>query len=252
MKGRYQPIPLLHQHRITIVTCKHFDRGSHAPDNGRANKHGFQFPGRRALVKLRVGVNLDHATIDLPAICVALDSDIHHAKALLCRARNFISHQDGARACAEHGLTAAEFGERREEARFIREELEHGGAFTSGNHQAIEPFELLPVTHVDGFGAGALDGRAMRRKITLQREHPDLLHYQPRVCMSSPSGTLEISSPGIASPSDRLASRSFSGLSKFLAALTIACARAEGSDDLKIPDPTNTASAPSCITSAAS
>ena len=39
-----------------------------------------------------------------------------------------------------------------------------------------------------------------------------LFSYQPRVCNSSPSGIFEISSPGIAAPSERLASSNFSGL----------------------------------------
>src|SRR5215210_6533960 len=42
------------------------------------------------------------------------------------------------------------------------------------------------------------------------------------------------------------------GLSKWVVAWTIALAVRSGSDDLKMPEPTKTPSAPSCITSAAS
>ena len=72
--------------------------------------------------------------------------------------------------------------------------------------------ELLAVAHVDRLGAGALQCRAVRLEIPLQRKHADLLHYQPRVCISSDSGILEMSRPGMASPSSPLASSSFSGL----------------------------------------
>ncbi len=44
----------------------------------------------------------------------------------------------------------------------------------------------------------------------------------------------------------------WSGSRKCAVASTMADAIRAGSDDLKIPDPTNTASAPNCITSAAS
>ena len=71
--------------------------------------------------------------------------------------------------------------------------------------------ELLRVAHEDRLGAGAFESRAVRREIALQREHPDLLHHQPRVCSSSDSGSFEMSRPGMASPSMRLASSSFSG-----------------------------------------
>ena len=73
------------------------------------------------------------------------------------------------------------------------------------------PAELFPARARTRLGAGALEGRAVRREIALQRQHADLLHYQPRVCISSDSGSLAMSRPGMASPSARLASSSFSG-----------------------------------------
>ena len=58
--------------------------------------------------------------------------------------------------------------------------------------------------------------------------------------------------PTIASPSPRDTLAITSGSSKNVVALTIASARAAGSPDLKMPEPTNTPSAPSCIIIAAS
>ena len=60
----------------------------------------------------------------------------------------------------------------------------------------------------------------MSFKIALQREDTDeglplvmVLSgdYQPRVCISSPSGSFAMSRPGIASPSSSLASSSLTG-----------------------------------------
>ena len=58
--------------------------------------------------------------------------------------------------------------------------------------------------------------------------------------------------PTIASPKSSDSSASILASLKLVTALTIACARFAGSPDLKIPEPTNTPSAPSCIISAAS
>jgi len=56
----------------------------------------------------------------------------------------------------------------------------------------------------------------------------------------------------MASPRPRDTLAITSGSSWKVVAFTIAAARAAGSADLKIPDPTNTPSAPSCIIIAAS
>ena len=76
--------------------------------------------------------------------------------------------------------------------------------------------------------------------------------YQPRVESRSFCSIWRTSRPGMASPSSSLASSTAIGSSKCVVAFTTALARASGSLDLKIPDPTKTASAPSLRTSAAS
>src|ERR1051326_7397489 len=73
-------------------------------------------------------------------------------------------------------------------------------------------------------------------------------NYQPRVESSSLSCIWRTSSPGMASPSSSLASRTAFASSKCVVALTTAFARASGSLDLKMPEPTKTASAPSLRT----
>src|SRR5882724_1306393 len=68
--------------------------------------------------------------------------------------------------------------------------------------------------------------------------------YQPRVESKSFSSNCRTSIPGIASPSSSHASRIAFGSSKCVVAFTMAYARASGSLLLKMPEPTNTASAP--------
>ena len=58
--------------------------------------------------------------------------------------------------------------------------------------------------------------------------------------------------PRIASPSASEHSATIAGSLKCVVARTIALARVSGSEDLKMPEPTKTASAPSCITRDAS
>src|SRR5256886_3782775 len=66
------------------------------------------------------------------------------------------------------------------------------------------------------------------------------------------SSICRTSSPLMASPNSSWASSTALGSSKCVAAFTTAFARVSGSLDLKMPDPTNTASAPRRRTSAAS
>ena len=76
--------------------------------------------------------------------------------------------------------------------------------------------------------------------------------YQPRVDSRSFSSSWRTSRPFMASPSSCEASSTALGSSKCVAALTMARARCAGSLDLKMPEPTKTASAPSWRTRAAS
>src|SRR5258708_15990953 len=76
--------------------------------------------------------------------------------------------------------------------------------------------------------------------------------YHPRVESKSFASNCGTSIPGIATPSSSHASRIAFASSKCVVAFTMAFARASGSLLLKMPEPTNTASAPSFRTSAAS
>src|SRR5947209_9892213 len=91
------------------------------------------------------------------------------------------------------------------------QEFQHGAAFSAGNDQAIQRLQVRSAAYEDGIGSYPLEYLGMRFKIALERQHPDFLHYQPRVCNSSDSCSLEISMPGMAIPSSSLASSSLAG-----------------------------------------
>src|SRR5471032_1862252 len=207
---------LLDQDRVAGKPGQHVHRSplhrtSDAPDDGRADEDSLEFAWRRPLLKVLSGIDLHHARIDLPAVTVAFHGNIHQAQALLAGMRHFPGHEDGAGAGAEHRLAAAELGQIVKET-LVAQQLQHGSALTAGDDESVDLRELRAFADVYGIGAGAFQGCAVRREIALQREHPDLLHYQPRVCISSDSAIFEMSSPGMASPSSRLASSNFSGL----------------------------------------
>src|SRR5918995_1645528 len=76
--------------------------------------------------------------------------------------------------------------------------------------------------------------------------------YQPRVSSSSLGSSEEVEMPTIGSPRPAETSARILASRKCVVASTIAFARFSGSPDLKMPEPTKTPSAPSCMQSAAS
>ena len=122
--------------------------------------------------------------------------------------RYLVGQQDGSGAGPEDWLLA-EFGKRFEEV-FGVEELQHSGALAARNDEAVEAVEVGRGANEYGFRAGPLDGFAMRLEVALEREDAYFFRmlHQPRVCISSPSAILEISSPGMPMPSSSLASSS--------------------------------------------
>src|SRR5580704_15658523 len=259
MECRDQMPALFNQHRVTFILCQNPYAGPGAPDDGRADEDGFHLPRTCPLLKIAGRLYVRNLAVDLPSVSVALDGEVERAEALLLRVAHFLCQQDRTRAGPEDWFLTCEFTQRLVEAHEV-DELEHGCAFPPGYHKAVDGLQFFGSAHEDGLGARAFERFCVRFEIALQRENSDFFHYSPvrcglhhpRVCINSPSGSLEMSRPGIAIPRSSLASSNFSGSLKYVVALTIALARASGSSLLKIPDPTNTASAPSCSTRAAS
>src|SRR5262249_36518359 len=120
--------------------------------------------------------------------------------------------------------------------------------------ETVDLVELERLAHLDRLHAALLERSRVQGEVALQRQHADAHRgvYQPRVWSRSFSASFEVSIPGMASPSSSLTRASTSASLKCVVACTIALARFAGSLDLKMPEPTNTASAPSCIMRAAS
>ena len=72
---------------------------------------------KTASMRPALGVQLRHAAVQLPAVGVALDVDVHQAEALLLRVRHAAGQQDGAGAGAEDGPARAELAQRLEQIR---------------------------------------------------------------------------------------------------------------------------------------
>ncbi len=152
------------------------------------------------------------AAVDLAAVGVAFDGDVHQAEARLRGMRDFAGQQNRSGATAVDRLVLAEALERFGQP-FLIEQLQHGGAFAAGDDQAVAALQVGNGAHFDGVAAGPLDRFAMRFEVALQGQNAGgfLARYQPRVCSSSLSGSLEMSRPRMASPNSSLASSSLTG-----------------------------------------
>src|SRR6266540_3571340 len=134
-------------------------------------------------------------------------------------------------------------------------ELADHGGLAAGEHQPVDPVEVGEAADLDGVGADRGQRPQVLADVALVGQDTDDRGdghhaYQPRSASRSPSGTAAMPTIGSPSPRDTLAT--ISGFWKKVVASTIALARLAGSPDLKMPEPTNTPSAPSCIIIAAS
>src|ERR1039458_3165473 len=175
MEGRDEVAALFHQDGVAVVAGEDAGGGAGTADDGSADEHRFHFTGGGAGEKFGLGLDLGDAAIDLATVAVAFDRNVHEAQAFLGGAGDFIGDQDGAGASAEDGFAGAELGDGFKKS-VEAHEFEHGGAFAAGDDEAIERVEVGRLADVDGLGAGAFKGCAVRRKVPLQRKHSYLLH----------------------------------------------------------------------------
>src|SRR5262245_28519297 len=143
------------------------------------------------------------------------------------------------------------------------DQLPHRGRLAARDDQPGDPVQVGRQAHGDAVDADRLERREMLAERPLQRQDSDL-HlgrprpagvvgaYQPLTARRSSSGIVSSEMPRIGDPRPFETSAMMEGLSKWVVAWTIAFAIRAGSSLLKMPDPTNTPSDPSCITSAAS
>src|SRR5665213_2531200 len=209
MERSHHVAALLHPHRVAVILRQDRAPGAETADDGCTDKDRLQ------VVAHRHG-NAADAAVGLPAVSVALDGEIHQAQARLRGMCYFAGQQDRSGATAEDRLVLIEALERFGQP-FLVQQLQHGGTFATRDDQAVAAVQVGNRAYLNGVSAGPLYGLAMRFKVALQRQNAGSFHatlngrYQPRVCISSLSGSLEMSRPRMASPSSSLASSSLTG-----------------------------------------
>src|ERR1051326_2480560 len=181
MKGSYQVAALLDQNRIALIGSQHVDIRSHVSDYGRANEDGLEFAGVRPLSKSGFRRELSYAAIDLAAIAVTLYRQIHKRQTLLGRVRDLRREENRTGAGPNDGPFAAELDEGLDHA-FGGQQLEHGGAFATGNDEAVQIFEVGRGAGKHGLGAGTGYRPAVRFEIALQCQHPDSFQDRRASC----------------------------------------------------------------------
>src|SRR4051794_16389388 len=260
VKAGGHQIPLADGHDPTVGRsahdpAEHLDRLAGLLDPRRADEHGVH---RAAVDAAQRQVGLE--AVDLPAEGVAAHGDVQPADRLLVRraVEQPVGEQDhpGAGAVDRQAI-GDRLAQRVEQAEPVGE-LGDRGRLATGQHQAVDGLELLGTADRARLGAPRPQRREVLADVALQREHPDCdvprppSPHHPRVAYRSDSGSVLTLMPTIGSPRPRETLAITAGSSKKVVACTIAAARCAGSPDLKMPEPTKTPSAPSCIIIAAS
>src|SRR5262245_35565732 len=240
-RGEQEP-PIAHEHGLAVERAHHLDTRSEAPDARSPDEH----TAKRKVVTDQSDVRLE--ALHLPPERIPIDDEVDDVEVLA------VQH-DHPRAGAEDG--AVEPADRVVETVQLRE-AHDGRGLATGDDQAVETLELLGQTNLDHLGTEQSKRGRMLAERALQREDADAqrpahaLGYQPRTSSRSPSASELEEIPTIGSPRPAETWASTLGSSKCVVASTIAFARVSGSPDLKMPEPTNTPSAPSCMQSDAS
>src|SRR6202042_2599365 len=133
-----------------------------------------------------------------------------------------------------------------------------------GQDQRVETLEVCRRAYLARLRTDPLEQLDVGLETALDRDHSHQRRdrrprgagcgfaHQPRGESSSSSWSFQVSRLAIAGPRPVEAAATRAGSAKWVVASTIARARRSGSADLKIPEPTNTPSAPSCMTIEAS
>ena len=107
-----QVTALFHQHGVAAVPDQHMGGGPHAADDGSADEYGLELARRGTPLEIQPGIDFRHAAVDLAAISVAFDSEIHQAQARLRGMCHFAGQQDCPGATSIYRLVLAETLER--------------------------------------------------------------------------------------------------------------------------------------------
>ena len=97
--------------------------------------------------------DLTDGAIDLATVAVAFDGEVHQVQAFLARMRDVGGQKNNARAGAENRLRLAELSQRSEHFEAMQQ-IQHGGALATGEHEAVDFVELLGSPDEDRIGSG--------------------------------------------------------------------------------------------------
>src|SRR3954447_7544469 len=252
VEGDREQRPLAGGDRVAVDGGEDLDRRPVLRDPRRADEHGAD---GRALDPGELEVGLEG--VQLAAERVALGDDVHEPEMLA------VEHdQPGARA-EDRPALRVEVAQRAGQA-LARDAERHRRRLAARHDETVEAVEVGRGADLADVGAELAQDLRVRGEAALQREHADegpvvrrrgavrTVVYQPRPASSCVSSNLRASRLCIAVPRPSHAFATRAASRKCVVASTIAAARGAGSSDLKMPEPTNTPSAPSCITSDAS
>src|SRR6188508_1490469 len=250
----HAPVP--EQDGLPVELCEHLDLRADVADARGADEDAAEGP--LLALQHEVGLEARH----LPPVRVPVDDEVGQPEVVAVE-------EDHPRARAED--------RRREPADRLVEtvercELQDRRRLAARDHEPVESVELLGETYLDDVRAGPTEHPRVLAKGPLQGQDTDpraARHgvkcrsgptpgsaqrgsYQPRTSSRSASASELAEMPTIGSPSPADTSARIFGSLKCVVASTIALARRSGSPDLKIPEPTKTPSAPSCMHCAAS
>src|SRR5215211_6031060 len=245
MERRDEEAAVPQQHGLAVQLREHLDAGSDAAHSRCPDEHASQRLG--VAVEFEVGLEARH----LAAVGVPLHLEGDEAEVVAVE-------QDHPGAGPEHRpgeapdrlLQPVEPDQPRDRSRLA-----------ARDDEPVEPVELLRLPDLHDVGAEAPQHGRVLAEVPLDGQHPDLhrdglygreCRYQPRVSSSWLGSSVAVEMPTIGSPRPADTRASTSASWKCVVASTIAFARTSGSPDLKMPEPTKTPSAPSCMQSAAS
>ena len=253
VEGGRHDAALAHEHGVILVPGEHLDGRSHRLDPRRPDEHAVE----RRVEAVDVEIGLE--AVELAPVAVALDGDVEGAEAALVGSAvvDLGGQQDHPGARPEHRQAVGEPGLELVEQTARGEQRGHRRALAARHHERVEAGEVGGAADLWRVDAEVSERAAVGAERPLQRQTRRRRTWGLRVSPPSPAPRggrrrSSIPMPVIGAPRPRLTLARIAGSWKCVVASTMALARGDGSSLLKMPEPTNTASAPSCMASAAS
>jgi len=137
MEGAGEEIPLSDCNRRTVDLAEYGDAVMCLLNDWRSYKDCV----KRPLPELRNG-NICLKAVNLPAVGIAANGNIHQVKRRHFRISDMLCHKDHTGACGEDGKSAVCLLFQGSGQIIISHELAHGGAFATGYDKSVNCFKL--------------------------------------------------------------------------------------------------------------